>query len=617
MNFDQPLPSIPGYAPLNFFDHGGMASIYKTFRQEAEARGIPEKDTNAVIIKILTESISKDSELVTCFLREAFILKGLAHPNIVKVLDVGQVQQQPYLVMEYLSFGNLKSRLRESQLPLHETVHIIKEISSALEYLHNLPEPIVHRDLKPANILFRDKRTPVLIDFGIARSESMFSHMTQAGKVLGTPYYMSPERVFGESSDHRSDLYSLGVICYELLTGQLPFYEGNSTEIRTQHAYKTPPLLPPELSEFQELISLLLKKKPEERPDSARFVIDYLDKLNIRKTLGDETTVITEALPQNETQVPASEIEGKQEEQEELEQVSDGRADEAREAPPNQEAEKPKASELGNVHSNESDKLEASTQSRKAWAPLLIASIIATSIGFYFISSKGEQTAGPLKDFREASQEQSTSVTSTKVADIESNLVIPPTEPIDTQLAEVLPNTPTTLTKQLTIATPVGRKCNTVSQDLLQWDVSDTQPTLMSGDCFAIRYQPGNPDEVIVAFTANHQPVKLFPTSCITSTVINHKGQELVHIPAVDNYLSGFELDEATGIERYYYLAPNSSSDKVEMDKYLLQIPSICELVNNQESSSIYASYEAWEQELGQLLESTNINMVVNSIEHL
>jgi serine/threonine-protein kinase PpkA len=175
--------------------------------------------------------------------------------------------------MEYLSGGNLKQRIRQG-IEERDSVRYLKEISSALARIHELG--ILHRDLKPGNIMLRSDDSIALIDFGLAKRMRMEQEITASGEIFGTPYYMSPEQGHGNNVDLRSDLYSLGVIFYEMLTGVKPFKSGSAMGIIFKHAKAPIPLLPPRLSQYQALINMLLAKDPDNRLQSAEEILEWM-----------------------------------------------------------------------------------------------------------------------------------------------------------------------------------------------------------------------------------------------------------------------------------------------------------------------------------------------------
>lgn len=265
------VPQIPGYRIVDKIGEGGTSLVYQA---------IQEKLNRKVAIKVLKPVLLKEKEYSSRFLKEARIASNLTHPNIVTIFDVGVVGNYYYIIMEYLE-ESLQKHIENNSLRLlknmNETKSIIKLIAEALEYAHS--QGVVHRDIKPANILFRDNKTPVLVDFGLARFLDSSSSFTGKGVVVGTFAYMSPEQCKGETVDHYSDIYSFGVVLYEMLTGKPPFRSKSLEGLLSKHLYGTIPRLPVKLRQYQPLIDRMLAKDKRHRLNSARQVSYLLDEL--------------------------------------------------------------------------------------------------------------------------------------------------------------------------------------------------------------------------------------------------------------------------------------------------------------------------------------------------
>lgn len=255
---------IPGYTIIKKINAGGMATVFLA-TQHSVGR--------TVALKIMKPSLDKDPEFHQRFQREANIIGQLSHPNIIPIYDIGRHEGFNYISMEFLPRGALDEKIKQGIAP-EQALKIATGIAAALEQAHS--KGYVHRDIKPENILFREDDSPVLTDFGIARTIKSKANMTQVGTVIGTPYYMSPEQAKGEPSDGRSDLYSLGVVLYEMLTGEKLFHADSSLAISVKHIHEQPPALPSELSGLQSLLDKLLAKTPELRFQSARELIEEL-----------------------------------------------------------------------------------------------------------------------------------------------------------------------------------------------------------------------------------------------------------------------------------------------------------------------------------------------------
>ncbi len=244
---------IDGYDIGEEIGSGGMAHVFLAQQLSLSRQ---------VAIKILHPHLTGGGDFKTRFLHEGQMLARLNHPNIVAIYDIGSGDQLSYMAMEYLQGGTLTERMREG-MPLAEVIRVCTQIAHALSLAHS--SHIVHRDLKPSNIMFRDEITPVLTDFGIARQMDVDHRLTKTGMVVGTPYYMSPEQLSGTEIDGRADIYSLGVMLFELLTGDLPFKAEEPLALAMQHVQQPPPPLPAELSDLQPVMDRMLAKKAEDR----------------------------------------------------------------------------------------------------------------------------------------------------------------------------------------------------------------------------------------------------------------------------------------------------------------------------------------------------------------
>jgi hypothetical protein len=239
-----------------------------------------------IAIKQLANVFSGDEAYATRFRREAKTLARLIHSNIVQVYDLIVERGNLWMALEYVDGGNLASYLKEKGfLSVSEAANIVIPVAEGLAYAHN--QGIIHRDLKPANILLTKEHVPKISDFGIAKI-SQSSQLTQVGSVLGSPRYMSPEQCSGGSVDARSDIYSLGITLYELLTGKVPF-EGDTSSVLARQIVEEPTPLSEVLSdisvELEKLILQMLAKSPDQRPADMPTMIGLLSSFK------DEITV--------------------------------------------------------------------------------------------------------------------------------------------------------------------------------------------------------------------------------------------------------------------------------------------------------------------------------------
>jgi serine/threonine protein kinase len=273
------VPGIPGYRISQVLGEGGMATVYL---------GIQEKLKRKVAIKVMNPYLLKDPSFSKRFLREAETAANLNHTNIISIIDVGQSGQSHYIVMEYLP-QSLKNKIKESppgRLSPSTALKITREIAAALEYAHN--QGFVHRDIKPENIMFRQDGTSVLADFGIARAVDSTTRLTRTGISVGTPNYMSPEQCRAEKVDGRSDLYALGIVLFEMLTGSLPYEAASEAGILLKQIQAPIPRLPAGLTPYQSLIDTLLAKDMGKRPQRAGELIAMIGAVETGETLREE-----------------------------------------------------------------------------------------------------------------------------------------------------------------------------------------------------------------------------------------------------------------------------------------------------------------------------------------
>ncbi len=209
------------------------------------------------------------------FLQEYEIAQRIDHPGIVRLFDLGVSDEHAWLVMEYFPRGDLRRRMK-SQLSPRWAVGVAAKIARALAALH--AGGVVHRDLKPGNVMLREGDAVALIDFGLSKDGSRRPDLTERGLIFGTPHYISPEQGHGEHTDERSDLYSLGIILYEMLTGGKPYRAESPMALIYKHRKEPVPRLAGGLDGLQPLLERLLAKNPEERFPSAPAAAEALDR---------------------------------------------------------------------------------------------------------------------------------------------------------------------------------------------------------------------------------------------------------------------------------------------------------------------------------------------------
>ncbi|WP_439134153.1 bifunctional serine/threonine-protein kinase/formylglycine-generating enzyme family protein [Pseudomaricurvus sp.] len=258
---------IPGYRIIRKINQGGMSTVYLAIQLSVGRE---------VALKVMSPALNADPVFSERFQREANIVGQLSHPHIVSIYDIGRYKNLNYIAMDYLAGGSVHDKM-SSGLSATEALRITEEIANALDHAHE--KGYIHRDIKPENILFREDDAAVLSDFGVAKTVSSASRMTNAGTVVGTPHYMSPEQARGKPIDGRSDLYSLGVVFYEMLTGSVPYRAEEAVAIAIKHLTAPIPKLPAQYSIFQQLLNKLLAKEPDDRYQRGREVVEAIQNI--------------------------------------------------------------------------------------------------------------------------------------------------------------------------------------------------------------------------------------------------------------------------------------------------------------------------------------------------
>jgi FixJ family two-component response regulator/predicted Ser/Thr protein kinase len=260
-------PEVAGYRLLKAIAHTAASTVYL-------ARNSDLAQMVALKVQNLQGLASVSDEDRQRFARECEILSSLNHRSIADVIDFGITPEYLYLALEYFPCGSMRERLKN---PVSESdaLNYARQIAGALQVVH--AAGVVHRDLKPSNLMLTTDNRPVLIDFGSARAQLVGHDLSRSDLMTGTPYYVCPEQLDGNDPDQRGDLYSLGVIVYEMLAGRLPFTGSKLIDIFDGHRNAPIPLLPAPLMQYQPLINRLLAKKPDDRYASAQHFLEALD----------------------------------------------------------------------------------------------------------------------------------------------------------------------------------------------------------------------------------------------------------------------------------------------------------------------------------------------------
>ena len=277
----QPIPqvAINGYRILDKIGSGGMATVYLAERMADRLR---------LVIKVMNTKLTEKNEFLKRFIQEYALVSRIDCPQVVRIYDQGVTDQHVYIAMEHFAGGDLRTRIRKGLTP-SASLHILSDVARALEAIH--AHGVVHRDLKPDNVMFRTDGSLGIVDFGIATRNVDGSDLTARGDVLGTPHYLSPEQARARPLDGRSDLYSLGIVLFEMLTGRRPFKARDAAGLAHKHVNEPLPRLPSALARYQELVDCLTAKRPEDRFGGAGELLAYLDAN--AKTLWSETEAHT------------------------------------------------------------------------------------------------------------------------------------------------------------------------------------------------------------------------------------------------------------------------------------------------------------------------------------
>jgi tRNA A-37 threonylcarbamoyl transferase component Bud32 len=262
---------IRGHRCIRQVGSGGMCTIYLA---ESERAG------TVVVLKVFNQVPDVSERIISFdrFLQEYEIVAGLKHQNIVRIHDLGVADDHAYIAMEHFPAGDLRQRMKTPLSPATALLYM-EQIASALDAIHAVG--VLHRDLKPANVMLRADGSLCLIDFGLAKANEMEVSLTGTREIFGTPYYMSPEQGHAEEIDRRSDLYSLGVMFFEMLTGHKPYTGATAMEVIYKHKRAELPEIAPQFADYREILQRLLAKSPADRYQSAGALLEAISALKI------------------------------------------------------------------------------------------------------------------------------------------------------------------------------------------------------------------------------------------------------------------------------------------------------------------------------------------------
>lgn len=261
------FPAISGYRCLRLIGRGGMSRVFLGERL---------RDRTLVALKFADSSVSEDSDVLYRFVEEYGLLEQVHHPNVLQIYDQGVTDDVLFIVMEYLPGGTLKHLIGSQGVEPERAWSVLREMVQALAEVHRMG--IIHRDIKPENIMLRNDGTAVLADFGVARRIHKERYREQMDYIVGTPYFMSPEQALGEIEDERTDIYSMGAVFFNMLTGEKPFRGETLEEIVRQHLHAPVPELPQRYRHLQFFLGRMMAKDKEQRY-SAEALLEMLEGL--------------------------------------------------------------------------------------------------------------------------------------------------------------------------------------------------------------------------------------------------------------------------------------------------------------------------------------------------
>ena len=278
--------NIKGYEIIKEISNRGVSWVYL-----ARSNALR---TN-VVLKVLRQvgDVSDGKSALERFIQEYEVISKVSHPNVVQIYGHGIADDHAYIAMEFFVDGDLKVRLRKP-ISINDALRYASQMAQALQVIHSVG--VLHRDLKPANVMLREDDTVALIDFGLAKEMTLMDALTDTGEVFGTPYYMSPEQGHASAVDERGDLYSLGVILYEMLTKEKPYTASTPMGVIYKHSHSPIPKLPDNLAIFQPLIDRSLAKEPSDRYQSAQEFVQAIKELPRDELPQVEATMQVKAL---------------------------------------------------------------------------------------------------------------------------------------------------------------------------------------------------------------------------------------------------------------------------------------------------------------------------------
>jgi serine/threonine protein kinase len=263
------FPTIPGYRFLRAVGRGGMSSVFLVERL---------LDGAQLALKFADGSVSEDSDMLFSFVEEYGLLEQIRHPNVLQIYDQGVTDNALFILMEYLPGGTLKDHIGINGMTSEKAWNVLHEMAKALVEIHHAG--IVHRDIKPENIMLRDNGSAVLGDFGVARRLNKQRNKELMSNVSGTPYFMSPEQALGDEEDESTDIYSMGAVFFNALTGEKPYPGKTLDEVLQKQIHAPVPKLPQRYFHLQSVLNRMMAKDKKERY-SANELLVYIERLQL------------------------------------------------------------------------------------------------------------------------------------------------------------------------------------------------------------------------------------------------------------------------------------------------------------------------------------------------
>jgi serine/threonine protein kinase len=563
---------VPGYKILSLLGKGAMAKVYLALQESLNRE---------VALKVMAEDLSDSEDYSARFLREARIVAQLSHAHIVSIYDIDVYEGKHYLSMEYHPGGDLKQKIRGG-LSIAEAITLTNQIASALDYAHR--QGYVHRDVKPENILFDHDGKAILNDFGIAVSNEVKGRMTTVGTIIGSPKYMSPEQAKGEVADSRADIYSLGVIFYEMLTGTVPYNAENPVAICQMHVANPIPTLPAAMSQYQSIIDNCLAKDAKDRYSSAKDIIQALKSTKTGRNEDGDATVVklaTEVSNTNNDKTVVSatgDIPSKASSNVEKLPISTEESNSV-----------PESTDQQSKNSVETDAQPSPDNSTKNQS---IQWFIYTFVSVFSVAGLGVlfYKTDIIEDFLKSPQQNELADSSYKQKPHKPESSKPEAPKQSPKPQPPKPESPkstssvaksSTLISSVSIITPNSQSlCATAEPYSLGRRIVTENDSLNRGECFSVQIETTDQFELIVFSHSEDGTIyRLIPNQCNAMGLSKKTfvAGETINIPLTsDNKIAAIGLDNKPGTEWIYVIAIKDAEIKQTILSDLHEVQEIC-----------------------------------------